>query len=82
MRTRTHKSSSYEFTFRVAGAGAPNGVEVSIDGADYRPCRFESGAWRLRWDGPSRGDDPIVAVIRPVGREDADVSRLTAAARG
>lgn len=54
----------YEFTLRVTGPSLPGGLEISIDGGEYRRCRRERGAWRFRWDGALPANAPVVAVIR------------------
>jgi hypothetical protein len=53
-----------ECTLRIARGTIEGNVEVSIDGAEYRPCRLEDGAWSLRWVAALRGAEPVVAVIR------------------
>jgi hypothetical protein len=56
-----------ECTLRIAGAPLAAGVEVSIDGSEYRPCRLVDGEWRLHWETPLVGE-PVVAVIRAARR--------------
>ena len=53
-----------EYTLRITGGPRHDAVEVSIDGAEYRPCWFEDGEWRLRWEATLT--EPVVAVIRAV----------------
>ncbi len=60
---------SRQYTLRFsAPEGAPM-VEVSIDGGDWRPCRFAVGHWWFDWEGYDEGDHLLRARSAKDGRE-------------
>jgi len=44
---------SFEYTFRIGASPDAARVEVSIDGADWQPCRESVGFWWYDWSGYS-----------------------------
>ena len=52
-----------DYALRIAGP-ADGQLEVSIDGAPYRPCRYADGAWWHHWTGTLAGAHHMVVVIR------------------
>jgi hypothetical protein len=53
-----------DFALRIAGP-ADGRLEVSIDGAAYRPCRYADGFWWYHWSGTLDGGHHMVVVVRP-----------------
>lgn len=53
-----------DFALRIAGP-ADGRLEVSIDGAAYRPCRYADGFWWYHWSGTLEGGHHMVVVVRP-----------------
>lgn len=57
-----------DFALRIAGP-AEGRLEVSIDGAAYRPCGYADGFWWFHWSGALEGGHPVVVVVRPTEEE-------------
>ena len=56
-------SAFCDFALRIAGP-TDGQLEVSIDGAAYRPCRYADGFWWHHWAGTLRGSHHMAVVIR------------------
>jgi len=52
-----------DYALRIAGP-ADGQLEVSVDGAPYRPCRYADGCWWHHWTGTLAGAHHMVVVIR------------------
>lgn len=57
-----------DFALRIAGP-ADGRLEVSVDGAAYRPCRYAEGFWWCHWSGTLDGGQPMIIVLRPTAEE-------------
>lgn len=59
---------SSDYALRIAGP-ADGQLEVSIDGAPYRPCRYADGYWWHHWSGTLVGGHHMVVVLRSTAAE-------------
>lgn len=60
---------SRQYTLRLsAPEGAPS-VEVSIDGGEWRPCRFAVGHWWYDWENYTEGSHQLRARAKRDGDE-------------
>ncbi len=59
-----------EYAVRIAGP-ADGQLEVSIDGASYRPCRYADGYWWHYWSGTLEGDHHMVVILRSSAEDHA-----------
>jgi hypothetical protein len=51
------------YTLQVCASSEAVGVDVSIDGGDWRPCRESMGLWWYDWTGFSPGQHHAFARI-------------------
>jgi len=56
--------TSRAYTIRISAESGIRGVEVSINGAKWRPCRESLGLWWYDWAGYMPGEYEIHARIR------------------
>lgn len=63
-------SAFSDFALRVAGP-ADGRLEVSIDGAAYRPLRYAEGYWWHNWSGTLEGSHHMVVIVRSSAEERA-----------
>jgi hypothetical protein len=54
-------SSRYTFRFKTPAA---SGVEISVDGRDFVPCRESVGFWWFDWSGYQAGPHTAQARVR------------------
>jgi hypothetical protein len=52
-----------EYALRIAGPEKGR-LEVSVDGAAYRPCRYAEGYWWHYFSGSLEGGHHMVIVVR------------------
>lgn len=59
------------YTFRIsAPAGSDvEGVEVSVDGNNYRPCRYSGGYWWFDWTDYDSRPHRVVAKLQSMSGE-------------
>lgn len=63
MSEMTQTATVSEYALRIAGPETGR-LEVSIDGAPYRPCRYADGYWWHYWSGNLQESHHMVVVIR------------------
>jgi hypothetical protein len=52
------------FTFHIAAMSGAQGVDVSIDEGEWRPCREALGLWWYDWSGYDAGVHTLLARTR------------------
>lgn len=52
------------YTFQISTVPGSNGVEVSIDKGDWKPCREALGLWWHDWSGYEKGAHELTARTR------------------
>lgn len=65
------------YTFQIAAVAGANGVEISIDHADWKPCRESLGLWWFDWTDYANGSH-VVTARTMIGD---DISALSAPRR-
>ena len=52
------------YTFHIAASPGTVGVEISIDGGGWIPCREALGLWWCDWSAFEKGDHELAARAR------------------
>jgi hypothetical protein len=53
--------TSSQYTLRIAAGQNLRGIEVSINGASWQPCRAAGGYWWFDWQGYASGPHVLLA---------------------